>query len=267
MKTTASNLVIPVLLSNLEVKEYTFREITEPAELEKAFRLRYEVYEDSENNVFLKKNQHKVDINVYDLHAKHYGLFVNDDKPIGYLRVVLNRVEYYNSDVFDLGKKFDLFTEKEHSIENIVKHSSADFPFLNFPNVPKNIKTSYDALKAINEGVAEAGRIAIHKDYRSLRTSGFLIECAIALYVILCIGKSHAIICCSKEHGMFYKRYGFNSFGEERYYDVHGTKKVSMCLSLSLSLSLSSVPKHFHSKFEEMVSEFENYGEIKRSIN
>jgi predicted GNAT family N-acyltransferase len=263
MKTQTSNAAIPVLLSTVTTKTFTLREITDAAELENAFRLRYEVYSNSSNQVFLKQNSHKVDINIFDLHSKHYGLFAENNELAGYLRVVLGRNELYNSEVFEIGKKLEIFTESEHSFENIKKIATADFPFLSFPTVPDSIKSCYNTLKSKKEGFVEAGRIAVSEKYRGARISTFLIECAVVIYVILSIGQRHAVICCSKEHSFFYQRYGFKPFGQSEPYDVFRTKKMA----LSLSLSLSSIPKYLHEKFEQMAAGFKKSGKMQRIIN
>lgn len=245
---------------------YTFREITEADELEKAFRLRYEVYIQSCNKVLVNENPNRVDINIFDLHSKHFGLFIGNHELVGYIRVVLDKKDCYNYEVFKIGAKYDLFNESEHSLKNLGMTKAADFPFLSFHGVPENIISHYNILKSQQEGFAEAGRIALSKYDRGVRTSTFLIECVVALYIILCMGQRHAIICCSEEHGLFYQRYGFSAFGSGETYDVHGTAKVSMCLSLPLSLSSSPIPKYLHPKLEGMAAEYSITGKITKTI-
>ena len=88
---------------------YTFREITEADELEMAFRLRYEVYSSCRCSMFLNTNLNKIDIDSYDLHSKHFGLFIHENELAGYFRVVLDKNEYYNPDVLEIGRKFHFF--------------------------------------------------------------------------------------------------------------------------------------------------------------
>jgi predicted GNAT family N-acyltransferase len=261
MKTQTSNAVIPVLLSTIATKTFTFREITEAAELENAFRLRYDVYSKGRYCPFLKQNDHLVDIDIYDLHSKHYGLFVGSNKMVGYLRVVLDRNEYYNSEVFEIGKEFGIFNHSEHSIENIKNLSIPEYPFLSYSGVPESVTKYYHSLKNKREQVAEASRLIIKEEYRGLRTSGFLIECAMVLFILICLGQKHAIISCGKDHAFFYERCGFRPFGDSQNYNPLGISSDTVCLSLS------SIPQSLLSKFEKIIAEFKITGKIQRTIN
>ena len=81
-------------------KTYTFREITEKEELEKFFRLRYEVYSDCRCQSILKKNGHPIDIDYYDVHSRHYSLACENEHA-GYLRIVLPKEEIIQNHVLD----------------------------------------------------------------------------------------------------------------------------------------------------------------------
>ena len=71
-------------------KTYKFREIVDEDELEKFMRLRYETYFNSSMRNFLQINDEKIDIDIYDLHSRHFGLFC-EEKPIGFIRVVIHQ--------------------------------------------------------------------------------------------------------------------------------------------------------------------------------
>jgi len=256
----------PIIISNVMISEMnqtlTFREITEPAELEKAFRLRYEEYSNARNRVLLNQNIHRMDINIYDLHSKHFGVFSFSKELIGYIRVVFNKSEFYNQQVFEIGKKYEIFSDSSDLMEHIKNLSDQDYPFLSYPNLPESVKSCYYSLTKKNESVAEGGRLIIKEKYRGLRTSTFLIECAMMLFVLICKGQKHAVLCCDTHHLRFYKNYGFEPFGDEAGFDVYGTNKVVMIFPLSLS----KLSKQQQLKFEQMAIEFSQTNKISRAI-
>jgi predicted GNAT family N-acyltransferase len=247
---------------------YTFREITEADELEQAFRLRYEVYSSCRCSVFLNTNLNKIDIDSYDLHSKHFGLFINENELAGYFRVVFDKNEYYNSDVLYIGRKFNFFPGTEYTLEGIKHIERADFPFLSYTGIPESTISFYKVLKNKGEGIAECSRLIIKEEHRGVKVSILLLECAIVLYILICIGSKHAVLSCVKEHSILYKRYGFQPIGEEQGYSLFGSERLSMCLTLSLSLSLSSspLPKYYQPKLESMAAEYSITGKITKTI-
>lgn len=237
---------------------YTFREITEANELEQAFRLRYEVYSKSRVRSMLRQNENEIDIDVFDLHSNHYGLFANENELIGYLRVVLDKTKFYNSTVFEIGKKYNLFNSLEHCLEGIQK--VVDYPFLSYPNIPGSVISHYESLKSQNEEFAEGSRLIIKENFRGIRTSSFLIECIMVLFMFICLGKRIALLSCCKDHSPFYKRYGFKPLGNGEEYKIYDVENEG------LTLYLSTLPANLPSRFEEMKAQYLITGKITKSL-
>jgi len=258
----------PIILSNVMISEMnktlTFREITEPEELEKAFRFRYEEYLNSRCHVLIKQNQQNVDIDIYDLHSKHYGLYISNGLMIGYLRFVLDKKEYYNNAIFMIGKKYDLFNETEHSFESLKNNNRADYPFLSYPNLPESISSFYASLTDINDRVIEASRLIISENFRGLRNISFIVECAISIYVLDCKNYNYAVVDCVREHAVFYRRYGFELIEKNQNYNVLNLNRLVTCLYFPISMS--SIPKTLHTRFEQMANEFSQTNKISRAI-
>jgi predicted GNAT family N-acyltransferase len=261
METKSKLLIVAGMLISKVNNTFTFREITEQADLENAFHFRYEEYSGSRLKAFLKHNEQRVDIDTYDLHSKHYGVFTGDNKLMAYLRVVLDKREFYNPLVFEVGKKYEVFSDLEHSFSSLQNSPKADFPFLSYPNVPESIQSKYNSLKSNNETIAEASRLIIKEEYRGLRTVAFLIECAMVLFIQICLGKKHAVVSCCKDHCSFYERYGFRPFGTGEFYNVFGMPMDT------LALILTSVPKNLPSRFEEMTKQYLTTGTINKAFN
>jgi predicted GNAT family N-acyltransferase len=254
----------PLILSNLMIgglnKTCTFREITETNELERAFRFRYEEYSRSRLCRFLKQNQSKLDIDIYDLHSRHFGLFNGYNEMIGCLRVVMDKRKFYNNYVFEVGQKFNFFSKTENSLEGMRNSETADYPFLSYPNVPPSLLSHYNSLKARNVELAEASRLIIKENFRGFRTSAFLIDCAMMLFIILCSEHRHAVIDCCKDHRLFYERYGFRPFGDVTEYNLYDMNLDFICLALS------ETPKNLPVRIEEMKSQYQETGKISRAL-
>jgi len=260
MKTQAPPVVIASLLCSMK-KTLTFREITEPSELENAFRFRYEEYAKTRMSRYLSENTARIDMDVFDLHSRHYGLYYSNEL-VGYLRVVLDREEYFGSSAYETGLRYNIFNESSHNKEDLKKIDETDFPFLSYHYTPENVKSRFDALKCDGEQFAEASRLIIREDLRGLKTSAFLIECAMMLFMLICGNRKTAILHCCKDHSLFYKHYGFRSFHEGQEITDGGIKKEVMYLSMSSGL----LPANLKVRFEQMSVEFTHTGKINRTI-
>jgi len=84
---------------------YTFREISSEAELLQAFRLRYQVYQQSATLcALLKDNAAQLDIDGFDIYARHCGIFKRaggGDVLVGYLRVVEQQKKAWVEDIIE----------------------------------------------------------------------------------------------------------------------------------------------------------------------
>jgi predicted GNAT family N-acyltransferase len=262
MKTKSS----PIILSNLMIsglnKTCTFREITETNELDRLFHFRYEEYSKSRMSSYLRNGSNEMDIDIFDLHSKHFGLFNIHNELVGCLRVVLDRKGFYNPNVFEVGKKNEIFIDSTHSFEGVKNSNDAEFPFLSYPNLSESIKSHYESIKTKNESVAEASRLIIRGDLRGLRTSVFLIECAMMLFILICSGQRHAVLHCFRDHRAFYERYGFRPFDDGQGYKTFGIIKDVMFLPLTST----TIPSNLRSKFEKMAIEYSETGKISRAL-
>jgi hypothetical protein len=234
---------------------YIFREITDKTELEQFFRLRYKIYKDSRMKAFLKENAHGVDMDIYDLHSLHYGLFC-EQKPVGYLRLVLYKTECYNSKVLELGKKFGVYTDSIHAYPAILQLSYPDFPFLNYPAVPHSMKLYYEDSLNKKTGFMEASRLVILPDFRQSLLTKYLIECAITIYATIFIHSKQGVINCIKRHETFYTQYGFSPIENSE-----GAYVIGDALT-RLMLYYKSIPQYLFSLIETMANEFRNTGKM-----
>ncbi|MEP1489181.1 MAG: hypothetical protein ABJK28_12205 [Algibacter sp.] len=217
---------------------------------------------------FLALNDHEIDIDIYDLQSRHFGLFC-EDKPAGFLRIVYPKKELYQENIFNIGCKYNIFSQKTHNKKDITNLDYPDFPFISYSKVPCSIQNYYNNLNAKNETLVEPSRLMLFQNVSGINKAKFLTECAIVLYHLICIGKKHAVINCDVRHERFYQRYGFEKINStENYHLKDRNTKSSSLLTLRLASSLKASPvcKEYHDSIENMVNEFNNTNVITRII-
>lgn len=178
---------------------FTFKEITTREALETAFRLRYDVYLNSPNKVVITENSMGLDIDCYDEHSKHYCLMNNEDQA-GYFRIVFPAQHFTNEIVHSI-------TNQVHGRainEKTQQKEKAPYPFLSYKEIPESYRNYFYALAECSK-VIECSRLIVAPKYRTVRSSFFLTEAALALYVVVFTDFKQAIINCPIEHSCFYK--------------------------------------------------------------
>jgi len=249
------------------LKQYKFKEIYNEIELEQFLKLRYKTVFNSSVKNFLAFNEHEIDIDIYDLQSRHFGLFC-EDKPAGFLRLVYPKKEVYQEHVFNIGCKYNIFSHKKHSKREIENLDYPDFPFISYPNTPCSIQNYYKILTAKEETLVEPSRLMLFQNINGVNKAKFLTECAIAVYVLTCMGKKHAVINCDVRHERFYQRYGFQKVNNTEGESYHLKNKNATLLALCMSSSLRASPicETYHDSIENMVDEFSNTNAITRTI-
>ena len=247
-------------------KAYTFRKITNKEELTQFFKLRYAVYEQSDLQAFISINGKKMDIDVYDIHSHHYGLFKGNEIA-GYIRLVVGRKGYCNPAILTICKENGFF-ENDLSFQNgALKNCAPSYPFLGYPGVPPVVKDYYNSIKS-DYPIIEASRLVIPENHRGVRAGLRMIELAtIAAMQLIGNGKGYVIIDCATSQEKVYGLFGFKRLpGLKDYYVFDVMKGKSLCLSLSLSLSLclSDIPAKMHDRFYGMSEEFVKTNKIVR---
>jgi len=256
-------------------KHFTFKEIIDQVELEKAFRLRYEVYEKSRMQFLLRPNAAKIDLDIFDLHSRHFGIFYNNNIA-GYIRVVIDRKSYFNTTVASVGLENNVFEARKFIGNNYVYNGEANFPFLSYAGVPHNVKAFYIE-KAQCFSIIEASRLIVLEQFRGHKFSITLIECAIVAGMhVLGSEIGIAVLDCSASQKRVYQLFGFQTLpNTSEYYVLNSdltiralslSLSLSLFLSLSLSLSLSDVPPKLHDKIQKMSDEFEQTLQIKLEL-
>lgn len=186
-----------------------YREPLNINELEALFRLRYTIYsEDPDLNSMVQLNAPH-DMNSFDLHALHYGAFVNE-KPIAYIRITTASETHFTIWVKQLLLKNNIATAPATSF----------FPFqLYYPDLNWSNKF---LLGLEGRKIGEVGKLAIHKDYRK---AGNVLTGLIESFIEYC-KKDQKIETgfgsCTLTLARYYRKFGFTvASGAQSF--IHGT--------------------------------------------
>lgn len=179
---------------------YTFRLITSEAELLRAFRLRYEVYQQSPAlRVLLKPNPARMDVDGYDAYSWHCGIFKKTpagDDMVGYLRVVVQHP-------YDWVEALVSRIEQEYGLD-VPPRAAIYYHKKSFPNLEALVGEPLTE----DGRFSEPGRFIILPQYRSTGLAKFAIAGVMALG-FADPALQVAIIDCQKTHRSIYERVGF----------------------------------------------------------
>ncbi len=227
---------------------FVFREAKNTDELEALLRLRYQVYQDCRMKVFFSKNNNGIDLDCYDLKARHFGLFKDGKQPIGYMRVVEDEDSPMKKEVLYLASKFPYIAEA------IQTPSEYPFPLMNYSaKANQSVQPLLDR-RAAGQRLVEAGRFALDPAFQSRKLGQHMIESAIA--VIFNFKVDCVIIACHRLHRAIYSRYGFRGVSLGEHVDVYS---LPFCI---LFASPKDVPARVRPRIESMAADFQKTGEI-----
>jgi len=225
---------------------FVFREIRSLNELQTLLSLRYQVYRESNLKYFIEENEYGIDLDNYDFHSRHFGLFENNLEPIGYMRVVENGLSPQFEKLQDILKKHPQIAPKVSMNPKI--------PFPSMVHWGNEIKKVYQKIKDNNGDLVEGSRYVLKQNIKSIILAKLILESAFAIYLFYY--SDYAIVSCTPAHKRFYSRYGFSTLTGtlNREFDgFHG------CCLLG---SASNVPNSQCKKLQQMANAYKNTGQI-----
>jgi predicted GNAT family N-acyltransferase len=234
-------------------KTFIFREITRREELIASFKLRYLIYKNCHLKSFLDSYVRDMDLDTYDHHAKHYGLY-HTNNLAGYIRVVLPKEQFLNADILSIKKEI----LQAKAIHNAYHNSTAPYPFLSYTDRTDPLWEFFKDSNCQQEKIAEGGRLVLRPEFRSIRTAKFLLESIFSIYFLLMKEIKYAVVTCVKDHVDFYRSYGFSPITNKEEY-INENKIISLSIPVS---SLSAVPTHLHNRINQMASEYTQTNKI-----
>lgn len=184
---------------------FVFREATDGEELLALLRLRYNAYRNNGLTKLVPENEYGIDVDCYDLRARHFGLFrLNGDhqRPIGCLRAVEDHLAPGSAALSDILVRFPGLRAGAEQVPDL------PFPVMSYLPEVEAVQVLYTRLKDAGERLVELSRFALVTSQGSLRLARHMVEATTAILAFNC-GIEHAIWCCDSSNRAFYGLYGF----------------------------------------------------------
>jgi hypothetical protein len=211
----------------MQTTYFEFREAANIEELRQLLKLRCKVYHESRMAGFSHKNTDGFDLNYYDLHARHFGLFKVDNGatiPIGYHRPVGEFESPVKREVMQIvAENPDLF-------ESMSSVPGAPLPVMSYFPEASVLHELYRSCMSKGELMMEPTKYSIDKCSSSLQLAKHIIEAELAIH-FFCIGVTHALMCVHVNHERFYSRYGFARVAGTNVCPVNGLPVVAIAVS------------------------------------
>ena len=231
---------------------YVFREARNVHELKSLLELRYRGYHQSRCTALIDQNNCGLDIDAYDLRARHMGFFQLKGKesiPLGYMRLIEDEMTSTAPLIWQIAAgNSDLLDKLDQELE-------APFPFMTICEEDAALQTFYTESKATNKKMVEGSRFVFDRSVRSRGFPKFVLESAVAV-TLFSQQFDYAMLGCLPRHGTFYSRFGFQPF--EGYEDfAYG--KFRSCILIN---STKTVPTTIQHKIVNMAQAFSDTGMI-----
>ncbi len=176
---------------------FIFCEITEEALLEKLFFHRRQFF-------FNALNDH-LDIDEYDVHARHYGLFCggkNEHTLAGYIRIIWDNEEKYNAQAIEkIAYKYNLEIPRRRFVSEAFDRFKLD--------IKSTVDEHFIQGRNLEFIICEPDCLFLLPQFRSLKLTQFMIECAM---VVICASPIFpvGIVDVTENHKVLYQRNGFD---------------------------------------------------------
>ncbi len=245
------NIVLP---NNCANPGFTFRAVRSHDEQVEVLRLRYRIYRGCHLHEVIPENAAQIDIDSWDLHSRHYGLFRNDGQGqtlIGTSRVVEDTTQVISPLMLGVLGEYPEFRQ------SALRDARYPLPSFLWAPEPAHLWKLLNEWRAANENCVEASRIAIDKSCRGLVYICHIFESIVAIH-FFGLGATRALGIAKLTFKAFYGRYGFTPIaGLERFPYLH-CGKSGTCLAGSPS----TVPADVRSHLARLAANYLSLGEI-----
>lgn len=227
---------------------FVFRESKTADELHSLLKLRYRVFCRSPLTSFDQPNGRGIDLDCWDLRARHFGLFRTKDgtsEAVGYMRVV----EAASTSSSDMVRSVArCYTGLLDEVDIQAPHP---FPLMKYFPDHDLIGDRYNEILKKGERLVEPGRFALTESVRSRHLGKHMIESAIAVY-FFALGFEHATMCCYSSQKPFYRRYGFEPLEGGSESDFAGINRKNCCVFGSVD----TIPYRVERRLRQMAAKY-----------
>ncbi len=228
---------------------YIYKEVTQINELESLLRLRYRLFKASEVGKFCPSNDYQIDVDQYDLRAKHFGLYKvigEDELPVGYQRMIYDHEMPVAQNIKSIAARFPLLSEK---ISSPPEHP---FYTMTFSKYTQPLYDFYNTAKEIGKEVIEAGRFCIDPDECSLGLFRFGVMCPMA-NVLINEKIGYAITSSFTRLANIFKQFGFEDIPQT---DIETIYDLEAC---NLVIELENVSENCQEKLIKMANAYRDH--------
>ncbi len=183
-------------------------------ELEALLRLRYTVFQQSELRFLLHDNAFGLDVDAWDKHAWHFGLYkqtTNGCQAIGYMRFINNGPQRAHL-VYALGRKYPALAG------TIAKAPSLSFPFMARSSSHLSPEWLHRFESMPMGKLAETSRFVLLDSEKSPITCRFMVQAATA-FCLLNQGVE-TVFQISAHHATCYERFGYRPIATYKYKEL-----------------------------------------------
>lgn len=217
-------------LAHSGASEYlVFREVSEPAELERLFALRYEVFRQSGAGALMREDRHGLDISEFDRNSRHLGLEIRDGAPfkgnarfVGSLRAVDPDGSPRSAAVLEVAAK------NPSCLEAATREQRTPLPLLSYFSQAPPVQQLYAELRARGRKVVEPGRLALAPAYRTRGRARFMISATFAALRLFRVDE--ALLTCTPPQERFYFPLGFETVPGTTLGELSGFGIPAYCL-------------------------------------
>lgn len=227
-----------------------FRRLATPDEFLAAYKLRYTVYQQYWYRCLLHENENELDVDVFDNHSIHFGLFKKEDL-IGYVRLVIAKEQVNEVDISSPYLPdhlvFDDSSDELYALPALAAHAK-NIEFMDY----------FQSILPLGR-VLEASRLVIGQEYRNNTFANFLIHSALVVIDVLCMNGGTVLINCLENHLPYYLRMGFEKVVQG---EINTNPVYLLSLKLPFNRALSSIPSCLHQNFTKFMEEYLTNGQI-----
>lgn len=188
--------------SQTQHSQIIFREARTLEELRELLHLRYHTYRASKSARFCPENDLELDIDEFDISARHYGLFMANDieRAIGYVRAVYPLGQFESKItrclIAGLKRQPNCVSSSNRVVLPLMKY---------FPEVPA-LTALLSASRESTATLVEVSRLSLHQTTRSSKLARTFVACGFAALISEYI--EYALLTCSPAQKRFYESFG-----------------------------------------------------------
>lgn len=205
---------------------YIFREAQNTEDLSALFKMRYKVYSNSRVAKFSIQNPSQMDLDSYDIYAKHFGLFTSSngiEKPVGYLRVIQDTTTSVKDKVLKIASVSKMLTHR------VTQPPQSPLPMMSYFPKNKLIGKFYKIKKDQGSRLVEASRLVFDQSKKPIWVTRGFVKACIAVN-LLTHNNQFAFVGCALDHTRFYQEFGFEFVGKDGQ-EVHGIEFFLLAIS------------------------------------